>query len=229
MKYGVWIVLFASLVVAAVVYTAGDSGDRCLTTTAQAAEKTSEKPGGPPPLVVDRGAPLLLEEPPEKDPLDVPIGPVADNLACYCCHINYEEETFVVQHAKADVGCVECHGDSLDHRNDEDNITPPDVMFPPEKIAANCAECHKEHDAPAVDVIVRWQERCPAITDPKTILCTDCHGEHRLKLRTIRWNKKTGELIVRDQQQPIKMSADPTKKTPKNGSDEVPDTDSAVR
>ena len=25
--------------------------------------------------------------------------------------------------------------------------------------------------------------------------CTDCHGDHRLRLRTVRWDKKTGKLL----------------------------------
>ena len=69
-------------------------------------------------------------------------------------------------------------------------------MYPPEAIAEKCAECHEEHDAPAVEVIARWQERCPKKTDPSTIVCTDCHGDHRLKIRTVRWNKKTRKLII---------------------------------
>lgn len=163
-----------------------------------------------PPLVVGKDAPLLLEEPAEKkvEPL---FGPVADNTACYCCHTNYEEEEFVQYHAVADVGCIECHGQSFAHRNDEDNVTPPDVMFAPEKIAGNCAKCHDTHDAPAAEVITRWRERCPAKTDPKSLLCTDCHGEHRLKFRTVWWDKNTGKLIVRKEGQRIKPREDLTK------------------
>jgi len=201
MRSTVLAVLFASLGIAAVVYTAGvpDDGTPVATTTVRAAENVENedpKPDGPPPLVVDKNTPLLLEDPPEVDPLAVPLGPVADNMACFVCHTNYEEEEFADAHAKANVGCMECHGKSLAHRNDEDNITPPDTMFPPEKIQANCEKCHEEHDVPAVDVIARWQERCPTKTEPQEIGCMDCHGYHRLTRRTVRWNKLTGELLV---------------------------------
>lgn len=214
MKYHVWVVLFASLGIAAVVYTVSDLGDRRLPIPAgaEAAEKENpkggEKSNGLPPLVVDKGTPLLLKDPPKKDPLDVPEGPVADNTACYCCHTNYEEEPFAISHAKGDVGCMECHGKSYEHRDDEDNVTPPDVMFPPEKIASNCEPCHDTHDAAAEKVIARWQERCPAKTDPKKIVCTDCHGQHRLEFRTVWWDKNTRKLIIRDEGQRIKVAPD---------------------
>ena len=217
MRYAAPVLLLASLGVVLLLYAAGGFGDRELpgTASARAAEKKGEKPAGLPPLVVDKGAPLLLDGPPEQQPPDVPEGPVADNIACFVCHTNYEEEPFAVEHAKADVGCIECHGKSFAHRDDEDNITPPDVMYWPEKIASNCEQCHEEHIAPAVEVIVRWQERCPKKTDPEKIVCTDCHGEHRLKFRTVWWERKTGKLVIRQQGERIKVAPDLTKKEPK--------------
>jgi len=213
MRHNVWMVFLASLGLTAVACTVGVFGnlDLPLSARVEAAEKPDEKPkeksGGPPPLVVDKNAPLLLDEPPEPDPFAVPQGPVADNSACFVCHTNYEEEPFALEHAKANCGCMRCHGESLAHRDDEDNITPPDVMFPLEKIEANCKECHDTHDVPAIEVIARWQECCPEKTDPKTLLCMDCHGQHRLKIRTVRWNKKTGKLIVRQEAEPKKAAA----------------------
>lgn len=218
MKYGLCVVLSLLVGIAAVIHTSGLWRDSGLSGTASAraaekAEKKDQKRKGPPPLVVDKNTPLLLEEPPEEDPWDVHPGPVADNVACYCCHANYQEDEFVVYHAKANVGCVKCHGPSHAHRDDEDNVTPPEVMFPPEKIASNCRECHGTHDAPARKVIAVWQERCPKKTKPEEVLCTDCHGRHRLKSRTVRWDKKTGKLIVRGQKIPLKK-ASPEKETP---------------
>jgi len=175
------------------------------------AAESSGKSGGLPPLVVDRDQPLLLDDGPEKveDPADK--GPMADNLACHCCHTNYKEEPLAVIHAKAEVGCVDCHGDSFAHRDDEDNVTPPDVMYPPEKIDAACQECHEKHDAPARKVLARWQERCPAKEDFNQIVCTDCHGRHRLPVRTVWWNKKTRKLIIR-KEGTVKRAVDYTKK-----------------
>ena len=169
-----------------------------------------------PPLSIEH---LLNEKLPEapKDADEI----LADNNACYVCHGNYKEEPFALIHAKEDVGCADCHGESHDHRNDEDNITPPDKMYAQEDIASACAECHETHDAPARKVIARWQERCPAKTDPKKLVCTDCHGEHRLKFRTVWWNKKTGELIVRKQGQRTKAAEDLTAEPPAEDPDRM--------
>lgn len=154
-------------------------------------------PAAPPPLKVDRSKPLLLEEakvPPA--PKKKPPGPVADNSPCFVCHSNYQEESLASVHALENVGCVRCHGVSLTHRNDENNTTPPDKMYPAEAIDLACAECHETHDASARKVLTRWKERCPQKTDFSQVVCTDCHGEHRLKLRTVRWDKKSGRLLT---------------------------------
>ncbi len=146
----------------------------------------------------------LPEAPKDKDKI------LADNSSCYVCHGNYEVEPMALIHAKEDVGCADCHGQSHEHRNDEDNITPPDKMFAGSGIERNCKECHETHDAPAEKVIARWQERCPAKSDPDELLCTDCHGTHRLTFRTVWWNKKTGELVVRKDGQRTKADKDLT-------------------
>ena len=126
---------------------------------------------------------------------------MADNSACYVCHGNYEEEPLAQVHSRAEVGCVDCHGQSYDHRDDEDNVTPPDIMYWPEKIDDACQKCHRTHDAPARKVLARWKERCPGKKDVSTIVCTDCHGQHRLKVRTVRWDKRARKLIVHDKKQ----------------------------
>ena len=138
----------------------------------------------------------------------------ADNSACYVCHGNYEGEELALVHATKDIGCAKCHGESYDHRNDEDNVTPPDVMFASDEIGKACKRCHKTHDAPAAKVITRWQERCPAKDDPRQIVCTDCHGKHRLDFRTVWWDKKTRKLVIRGEQR-TKVNPDYTKKAEK--------------
>ena len=216
MRYGAWITLTVLAVVAALVFC-GDGLLRSqweVTATALAADggqpaaQPAKQPGGLPPLKIDRGAPLLLGETPKEKPAKKPTGPVADNIACLCCHTNYEEEELVTQHVNDNVGCIDCHGKSYAHRDDEDNITPPDVMYWPQKIDPKCQECHEDHDAPAKKVIARWQERCPQKTDPGTLVCTDCHGQHRLKFRTVWWDKKTRKLIVRKEGERIKLRLD---------------------
>lgn len=120
----------------------------------------------------------------------------AQNFACYVCHGSYKEEELATVHAKADVGCVECHGESLAHRNDENNITPPETIYWPERIDPACKKCHETHDAPAHEVIARWKTCSPPKNKAEPIICTDCHGNHRMERRTVRWNKRTGQLIV---------------------------------
>jgi len=160
---------------------------------------------GIPPLSLDG---FLDEELPEASG-DAPKLKV-DNSACYVCHGNYDGESLVVSHGMEAVGCIKCHGESLAHRDDEDHITPPDVMYAPEDIGKMCAKCHEEHLASAVTVIERWQERCPAKTDPKELVCTDCHYEHRMSFRTVWWNKKTREFIIRKEGERIKRAVDNT-------------------
>ena len=53
----------------------------------------------------------------------------------------------VTVHAKENVGCAKCHGVSLAHRNDEDNVTAPDKMYAPARIDNACRQCHEDHDA----------------------------------------------------------------------------------
>ena len=173
---------------------------RCFADTPSKTDKETKNSGSLPPLVVDQAAPLLLDEGNKSNAglrrdSDKPF---ADNSACYVCHENYREEELVAWHANEGIGCVDCHGDSFAHRNDENNITPPDVMFPAKKIDRSCRECHSSHDVSARDVLARFLDRCPEKTNPRSIMCTDCHGQHRLKSRTVRWDKRTGDLIESD-------------------------------
>jgi hypothetical protein len=153
--------------------------------------------GGPPPLVVDTSAPLLLDEPTEEE--EVPdvatTQAAAENMACFVCHDNYRTEFLANRHAKAEIGCVNCHGQSSAHRNDENNITPPEILYSPEKIDSFCQGCHRTHDVPPQKIIARWAERSLDRTDPSKIVCTDCHGDHRMKVRTIIWDKRSGKLL----------------------------------
>jgi hypothetical protein len=135
-----------------------------------------------------------------------------DNESCYVCHANFKEEELVTSHGQEDVSCMDCHGKSEDHRNDEDNITPPDKMYALADIDEMCGECHETHDVAAQEVLERWQERCPKKTDPKTIVCTDCHYHHRLAFRTVQWNKQTGELVVRKEKPAEKTAVAPKSK-----------------
>lgn len=154
----------------------------------------TEESTGPPPLVVDAEAPLLLEEPTEPSLPPTPRA-AAENVPCWVCHANFREEPLAVQHAAGDVACVDCHGPSYAHRNDENNTTPPEVMYPADRIDPACQKCHATHDVPARQVIARWLQISPNKTDPQAIVCTDCHGKHRLRHRSVRWDPRTGRLL----------------------------------
>jgi hypothetical protein len=164
-------------------------------------EAESEKPNAhapspPPPLQVDRKTAPRLEDIPDALPgAKKEVAKRADNSACYVCHGNYDGESLAHVHAEANVGCVQCHGQSLGHRNAEDHLTPPDRMYPAEKIESACQACHDTHDAPAKKVLARWREKCAQKTDPKELVCTDCHGEHRLPRREVVWDKHTGKVL----------------------------------
>lgn len=187
MWWGALIVLLAG-----VLYLEGIPGGLMSPPQASAGEDS----GGPPPLEVDEDAPRLEDMTPEEEKAARQTAESgADNFACYVCHANYDGEPLAETHKQAGVGCIRCHGESQAHRLDEENITPPDRMFPAEDIKPFCTQCHLTHDAPAQDVIARWQKRCPGKTDPASVTCTDCHGDHRLDVRSVRWDKETGELL----------------------------------
>ena len=138
---------------------------------------------------------LLDEKLSDETPVARGEATASDNSACFVCHGNFDGEELVAQHAVEGIGCVKCHGVCLEHRNDEDNITPPDILYGREDIDKQCKQCHETHDAPADKVIARFIERCKNIQKAEDLVCTDCHGGHKLPLRNVEWNKKTKELI----------------------------------
>ena len=164
-----------------------------------AAVVTAQTPGGPtsaadssdpPALVVDMSAPLLLEE-----PVAAGAGTSgAKNQACLVCHGNYTSEKLAAKHAKADITCVKCHGESIEHKNDENNTTPPEAMFARDAIEAFCRRCHEAHEIKAEMIRKAVEKGAIKMGDGEPV-CTDCHGEHRMKVRTVIWDKKTGQLL----------------------------------
>jgi len=123
-----------------------------------------------------------------------PKGRPVSNAMCHVCHMNYEEERLAVRHAKVGVGCVTCHGRSDAHCNDENNVTPPDVLYPHEKVNSACTACH------AARQLARAECHVPILAGTATInrFCTNCHGNHRLPRRTVRWDKTTRALLPKD-------------------------------
>lgn len=64
------------------------------------------------PLARGRETNTLSAAAPNPDAPPPPASPIADNSRCFVCHANYEEEPLSVSHAKANIGCVRCHGNS---------------------------------------------------------------------------------------------------------------------
>lgn len=135
------------------------------------------------PLLLDDEPLLLLDDGPDAN---VPAGAVADNSRCYVCHINYMQEDITVIHARANIGCADCHGDCDAHIADESwasggNGTPPGIMYPRPKINQFCRGCHPksktdtEQQKPSLDSTAEQK------------YCTDCHGNHRLASRKCKW------------------------------------------
>ena len=124
------------------------------------------------------------------------------NQFCAACHYAFGEEKLARTHEKAGIGCERCHGESERHRSDEDNVTPPEIMFPKDKIIPTCMMCHPRHEIKHVKRHQRLLAGAKTIFDSdsetkgRQIYCTSCHAkEHRINARTIRWNKATGELL----------------------------------
>ena len=129
--------------------------------------------------------PLLLLDGGEKSPA-APAGTVADNSRCFVCHLNCMQEDIAVVHARANIGCVNCHGDCDAHIADESwasggNGTAPGVMYPREKVNPLCMGCHPKDKMPAVRHAAFFAGTA------KETSCTDCHGKHRLAERKCKW------------------------------------------
>jgi hypothetical protein len=123
------------------------------------------------------------------------------NQFCSACHYGFMDEELARTHERAGIGCERCHGESERHRSDENNATPPQIMYPKSKINPTCMMCHPRHE---INHVAQHQE---LLAGARTVFdsadqggnrmyCTDCHApKHRINFRTVRWNKDTGELI----------------------------------
>jgi hypothetical protein len=123
------------------------------------------------------------------------------NPFCSACHYAFGDEILARTHERAGIGCERCHGESERHRSDEDNITPPEIMYPKERINPTCMMCHPRHEIRHVASHEEMLAGAKTVFDSadeggNQIYCTDCHArDHRINVRTIRWNKETGELL----------------------------------
>jgi hypothetical protein len=135
------------------------------------------------PLLLDDEPLLLLDDGPNEASSS---GSMADNSRCFVCHINYMNEDIAVTHARVNISCANCHGESDEHIADESwasggNGTAPDIMYPRTKINPFCMGCHNKEK-------IDTEQHKPLFAgnnDEK--YCTDCHGEHRLANRKCKW------------------------------------------
>jgi hypothetical protein len=138
---------------------------------------------------VKNEVPLLLEDEPllldDGSQAAQPAVPQADNSRCFVCHINYMQEDIAALHARADIGCAGCHGQSDEHIADESwasggNGTAPDIMYPRQKINPFCMDCHTKDK-------LETDQHKPLFANFEKMVCTDCHGSHRLEVRKCKW------------------------------------------
>jgi len=117
---------------------------------------------------------------PAEDPIAAEIDPLGANAACYVCHMTFVKEELSKVHLHEKIGCIECHGLSAEHANDENiGATKPDIAFKRGEVDASCVKCHEGHDAPATEVVARFLER--RLPEKPPPICTDCHGAHRIE------------------------------------------------
>lgn len=143
------------------------------------AEQTVEEEA---PLLLDDEPLLLLDDETESLSSDESM---ADNSRCFVCHINYMQEDIAVTHARNGMGCATCHGESDEHIADESwasggNGTAPDIMYPRPKINPFCMGCHTKEKIDTVEHKLLFAAN-------SKMVCTDCHGDHRLTNRKCKW------------------------------------------
>lgn len=128
------------------------------------------------------GSAAIAKSAPEPE-YENPLGP---NAACYVCHMTFVGEELTQVHIDSGVACIECHGLSDGHANDEDiGATPPDKVIERNRIDASCYTCHETHDVDPELMATRraerseWRAAVSQPADPSEV-CTDCHGQHRI-------------------------------------------------
>ncbi len=105
-----------------------------------------------------------------------------DNMACLVCHTNFSDEEIAATHLEHGITCALCHGLCYEHMGDENNITPPDILYGRAEIGPLCGKCHGEHKNPqAVEQFLKqWEGKLRPNGQYllREAVCTDCHGTH---------------------------------------------------
>ena len=181
MKYVLFVFVLAAACAIGACCKQAESIRQSQTSDEPAAELAKEEKDEAP-LLLDDEPLLLLDDDEGSEQSD---GPQADNSRCFVCHINYVEEDIAVVHARANIGCAGCHGESDEHIADESwasggNGTAPDTMFPKPEINLFCMGCHTKDKLGVVP-------HRPLFMNMEKMVCTDCHGQHRLAVRKCKW------------------------------------------
>lgn len=114
--------------------------------------------------------------------------PTDSNDPCYMCHMLFTDEEISVAHLKAGFPCSHCHGKSLAHMADETFSTAPDVVYSKDEVNSFCRTCHPLHpNVPPENLVQVWLARNSELFETgyaeKEVVCTDCHGSHRIARR----------------------------------------------
>ncbi len=182
MKYCLSIVLLVAICVVGTGCERPESVQESQVNSEPEKELAKESNADAPLLLADE--PLLLLD--DDGGTDEAAGPMADNSRCFVCHVNFMEEDIAVIHARADMGCKDCHGESDEHIADESwasggNGTAPETMFPKPTIVPFCMGCHTKEK---IDTV----QHKPFFADIDKMVCTDCHGKHRITTpRKCKW------------------------------------------
>ncbi|MBN2136681.1 MAG: hypothetical protein JW720_02635 [Sedimentisphaerales bacterium] len=178
MRYSLFLFVIAALILPSAGCKPCCSGKE--TQVDPTAVKDSAK--GQAPLLLD-DEPLLLDDAPENE-IDIQHG--ADNSRCFVCHINYMQEKIAVVHARKNMSCAHCHGESDAHIADESwasggNGTAPEKIYTKDKVNSFCTGCHAGPELP------EKEHKALFANPPSDKHCTDCHGNHLLTDRKTKW------------------------------------------
>ena len=205
-KVKILVVVFVGVVVGGIVSGGCGQSDEAVQ------EPSSELPA----LVVDTDAPLLLDEPGETEKVlteaesnnatcyvchanyaDEPLAQwhAKANYACSDCHgesiAHKNDENHQTppdrMYPAGEIGgaCQKCH--TSNDVQTEEVIRRWLQHTDNKRTIGLCEICHNSHDVPAADVVRKWQERTGQKKEEKPIVCTDCHGRHRMEIRSVRY------------------------------------------
>ncbi len=107
-----------------------------------------------------------------------------DNRLCLVCHKVLTDEPISLVHEKKKVLCIDCHGPSTLHMEDEMQMTKPDILFGRNEVQPFCRGCHERHQDPkkVEEFRKEWwgRDRPNGRVVNNASICTDCHGTHNI-------------------------------------------------